>query len=73
MLYVSQCGIKIKIKIRKGNKMTNHVSDGISYSKPKIYKCKTCGTRLTSEEYRNTTCEDFEPDVDSGIDMISEE
>jgi hypothetical protein len=38
------------------NKQTPHVSDGVTYSRPKIYKCKNCKQRLTSEEFKETNC-----------------
>lgn len=34
-----------------------HVSDGITYSGPEMYKCKNCGKRLTKEEYNDGECE----------------
>lgn len=39
--------------------MTKHESDGVTYSYPKIFKCKLCGARLSKEEFIDTECEDF--------------
>ncbi len=36
--------------------MRNHKTDGISYAKPKGYKCKVCKQRLTSDEYKDSEC-----------------
>ena len=33
-----------------------HETDGITYSRPKFYKCKICEQRLTSDEYNNGEC-----------------
>lgn len=38
------------------NQRVPHVSDGVTYMRPRIYKCKNCGKRLTSNDFKNTDC-----------------
>ena len=38
------------------NQKTPHVSDGTTYMKPKLYKCKNCKKRLTSDEFKDGDC-----------------
>ncbi len=41
-----------------------HVSDGITYSEPKKYKCKVCQERLDRDEFYNNSCRIIDTDSD---------